>query len=203
MQQGAVLVVESDGSVARGIQAALEAAGHHVWVVASAGEALAEAERREWEVGVVGVARADGLELISALRARRPHLSIVAVTREGTGASGPAARAAGAHVYVESPGDLVPDRLRMMVDQALERARLSARVAALSAGGPGSRTVGAGEAPPSPPTLRLDALEREAILRALVSTRWNKQAAAALLGLHRPTLYSKMRKHGIPLKRPA
>ena len=34
------------------------------------------------------------------------------------------------------------------------------------------------------------------------ATRWNKQAAAALLGLRRPTLYSKMRKHGIPQRRP-
>ena len=43
--------------------------------------------------------------------------------------------------------------------------------------------------------------ERQAILQALEATSWNKQAAAALLGLHRPTLYSKMRKHGIPQKR--
>ena len=42
------------------------------------------------------------------------------------------------------------------------------------------------------------AIERASILKALESTRWNKQAAAALLGLRRPTLYSKMRKHGIP-----
>src|SRR5437773_549843 len=40
------------------------------------------------------------------------------------------------------------------------------------------------------------------LLRALETTKWNKQAAAALLGLRRPTLYSKMRKHGIPQRRP-
>ncbi|MBM3219527.1 MAG: hypothetical protein FJZ38_12765 [Candidatus Rokubacteria bacterium] len=37
--------------------------------------------------------------------------------------------------------------------------------------------------------------------QALDATRWNKQAAAALLGLRRPTLYSKMRKHNIPQRR--
>ena len=45
------------------------------------------------------------------------------------------------------------------------------------------------------------AIERASILKALETTRWNKQAAAALLGLRRPTLYSKMRKHGIPQRR--
>jgi hypothetical protein len=36
-----------------------------------------------------------------------------------------------------------------------------------------------------------------AIMQALERTNWNKQEAAAQLGLYRPTLYSKMRKHKI------
>jgi len=51
------------------------------------------------------------------------------------------------------------------------------------------------------PTGSLEEIERASILRALESTGWNKQAAAALLGLRRPTLYSKMRKHDIPQRR--
>ncbi|HSE92377.1 MAG TPA: sigma-54 dependent transcriptional regulator [Methylomirabilota bacterium] len=53
-------------------------------------------------------------------------------------------------------------------------------------------------APASVPAGSLEEIERASILKALESTRWNKQAAAGLLGLRRPTLYSKMRKHGIP-----
>lgn len=53
-----------------------------------------------------------------------------------------------------------------------------------------------------PPPGSLEEIERASIQRALESTNWNKQAAAALLGLRRPTLYSKMRKHGIPQRRP-
>jgi len=53
-------------------------------------------------------------------------------------------------------------------------------------------------APSAVPTGSLEDIERASILKALETTRWNKQAAAALLGLRRPTLYSKMRKHGIP-----
>ena len=52
------------------------------------------------------------------------------------------------------------------------------------------------------PAGSLEEIERASILKALESTRWNKQAAAALLGLRRPTLYSKMRKHNIPQRRP-
>ncbi len=59
-------------------------------------------------------------------------------------------------------------------------------------------TVAPSEVPAGP----LGEIERASILKALETTKWNKQAAAVLLGLRRPTLYSKMRKHGIPLRRP-
>ena len=48
-----------------------------------------------------------------------------------------------------------------------------------------------------PPHRTLAEIERIAIVQALDRTNWNKQEAAAQLGLYRPTLYSKMRKHKI------
>ena len=36
-----------------------------------------------------------------------------------------------------------------------------------------------------------------AIMQTLQRTNWNKQEAAQILGLYRPTLYSKMKKHDI------
>ncbi|HSF06768.1 MAG TPA: sigma-54 dependent transcriptional regulator [Methylomirabilota bacterium] len=59
-------------------------------------------------------------------------------------------------------------------------------------------TATAAIAPSEVPSGSLEEIERASILKALETTRWNKQAAAALLGLRRPTLYSKMRRHGIP-----
>lgn len=61
------------------------------------------------------------------------------------------------------------------------------------------------ESAPSVATLRegipshmtLAEIERLAILQTLQRTNWNKQEAAQLLGLYRPTLYSKMRRYGI------
>lgn len=43
----------------------------------------------------------------------------------------------------------------------------------------------------------LDEIERKAILNALNKTNWNKQAAAKLLNIYRPRLYSLMKKHAI------
>jgi transcriptional regulator with PAS, ATPase and Fis domain len=64
--------------------------------------------------------------------------------------------------------------------------------------GAGGATGLSAVAPSEVPAGSLEEIERASILKALETTRWNKQAAAALLGLRRPTLYSKMRRHGIP-----
>ncbi len=90
------------------------------------------------------------------------------------------------------------------VQHAIERAVLVARGREITLADL-PETVQGGAAPVAPseiPTGSLEDIERASILRALESTRWNKQAAAALLGLRRPTLYSKMRKHNIPQRRP-
>jgi DNA-binding NtrC family response regulator len=95
------------------------------------------------------------------------------------------------------------------LEHAIERAVLVARGGEIAVGDlPEQVSRGrpvvppkADEAPPASATLNLEEREKQAILQALEATSWNKQAAAALLGLHRPTLYSKMRKHGIPQKR--
>ncbi len=46
-------------------------------------------------------------------------------------------------------------------------------------------------------SLNLDDRERHAILQALAQTHGNKLKAAKMLGIHRPTLYNKMKRYGI------
>jgi transcriptional regulator with PAS, ATPase and Fis domain len=53
-----------------------------------------------------------------------------------------------------------------------------------------------------PPRQTLAELEKTAILQTLGRTNWNKRKAADVLGLYRPTLYSKMKKHRIAAARP-
>ncbi len=48
-------------------------------------------------------------------------------------------------------------------------------------------------------TLNLDQQERETILKALAQAHGNKKKAAEILGIHRPTLYSKLKRYEIKL----
>jgi DNA-binding NtrC family response regulator len=49
-----------------------------------------------------------------------------------------------------------------------------------------------------PPDCTLREIERLAILATLKRTHWNKRKAASILGVYRPTLYSKLKKYKIP-----
>jgi DNA-binding NtrC family response regulator len=136
-------------------------------------------EGHPYELRLAGSA-AHALEVVGAGDADLVLVSL------GGRAQGFQAVGARAWDYLEPPGDLLPERLLTVIAGALERRRLRREL----------RAHGASD------TLNLEARERQAILVALDTTRWNKQAAARLLGLHRPTLYAKMRKHGIPQARP-
>ncbi|HEV8673278.1 MAG TPA: sigma-54 dependent transcriptional regulator [Methylomirabilota bacterium] len=148
---------------------------------------------------------------IAPLRERPEDLSLLAqhfVTRFAEKHGKPVS-AIGADAYQAILGYTWPGNVREL-EHALERAVLVARGSEIAVGDlpeavTRGRPVEVSAAKPDaiPTTLNLEERERQAILQALETTNWNKQAAAALLGLHRPTLYSKMRKHGIPQKRPA
>ncbi len=89
------------------------------------------------------------------------------------------------------------------LEHAIERAVLVARDRQITVSDL-PEALQAGLAAPdaaAPPPGSLEEIERVSIIRALETSGWNKQAAAALLGLRRPTLYSKMRRHGIPQRR--
>ena len=52
--------------------------------------------------------------------------------------------------------------------------------------------------PPAPRTLALlETTERDAIVAALQKTGWDKEAAAAELGISRATIYRKVKRFGI------
>ena len=94
-----------------------------------------------------------------------------------------------------------PGNIREL-EHAIERAVLVARGREISlADLPEPLQVDPSPGGSAPPPGSLEEIERVSIVRALESTGWNKQAAAQVLGLRRPTLYSKMRRHGIPQRR--
>jgi two-component system response regulator HydG len=79
--------------------------------------------------------------------------------------------------------------------EMLELADFSLSVTGAAHGGaaPGTAAV----APPTPESSRLDAVERDAIARALETHGRNISRAAESLGLTRASLYRRMQKHGL------
>ena len=76
---------------------------------------------------------------------------------------------------------------------------LQDQIAMLSTSPAGGMGAGpsANGAPDLDGSLNLDDRERQAILQALAQTHGNKLKAARILGIHRPTLYNKMKRYGI------
>jgi two-component system, response regulator RegA len=189
MAQVGVLLVDPDQALVDGIRQSLENQPYDLRLAGSPAHALEAINDGTIEAVLVNLGRGDvNGSLIEDISGRWPDLPVVAVTAPGGRADGFKARTVGAWDYLEPPGDLVVERLITVIANALDRRRLRLEL----------RTAQGG----APETLNLEARERQAILAALETTHWNKQAAARLLGLHRPTLYAKMRKHGVPQARP-
>jgi two-component system response regulator RegA len=192
MAQVSVLLVDLDPDqrLVDGVRQALEGPAYDLRLAGSPGHALEAIGTGDPEAILVNLAAGVGEPrgLAADVVARWPELPVVVITAPGGRAEGFASRENGAWDYLEPPGDLTPERLQSVIAGVLERRRLRKELRAAQAA--------------APDTLNLEARERQAILAALEATRWNKQAAARLLGLHRPTLYAKMRKHGIPQARP-
>ena len=188
MAQVGVLLVDPDQVLVGSIRQSLEGHPYELRLAGSATHALEAIGGGDVEAVLLSLGAGGAGPLMADISGRWPDLPVVVVTELGDRTRGFQARAAGAWDYLEAPGDLAPERLLTVLANALDRRRLRRELRAVQAA--------------APETLNLEARERQAILAALEATRWNKQAAARLLGLHRPTLYAKMRKHGIPQARP-
>jgi DNA-binding NtrC family response regulator len=86
------------------------------------------------------------------------------------------------------------------LENAIERAVLVAKSPEVQPGDLPDSIRGDGPADDTftvPPHHTLAEIERMAVLQTLQRTNWNKQEAAQILGLYRPTLYSKIKKHDL------
>jgi DNA-binding NtrC family response regulator len=100
------------------------------------------------------------------------------------------------HMLIRHPW---PGNVREL-ENVIERGVLVAKGAEISVAdlpdGMREGTVGSGDFV-VPPHRTLEEIEKVAILQTLDRTNWNKQEAAQILGIYRPTLYNKLKKYNI------
>jgi DNA-binding NtrC family response regulator len=183
MDGGAVLIVEDDADVRRSARIALSGYTSRVDEFES-GQGLSERVRAfEYEAILLdmnfaagqrnGVA---GLDALAAVRAVDPTLSVVLMTSYGGVTLAVDALKRGGVDFILKPWR--NEKLVAAVVEAIELTRTRRGV----------------------DTLELEAVEREAIARALERFDHNISHAAAALGLSRAALYRRMAKHGFQTK---
>jgi DNA-binding NtrC family response regulator len=171
-----VLLVDDDPGIAEVIGMLLEREGYGVEHAASVKAALARIDAPEIDVVVTDLKLPDGtgLDVIGAIRARRPRLPVIVITSYSSIESAIAALRGGALDYVIKPFDN-DDLLR-----AIARARSERRLAAL-----------AGGARPLP----IEAYIREVVERFQDS--YSEIELARMLGIGRKALWMRRRQWGL------
>ena len=176
----AVLIVEDDADVRRSARIALAADVGRVELLESVDTLEEHLASTPFDVVLLDMnfvsgerSGAAGLNALARVRAFDPTLAVVLMTAFG-----------GVSIAVES-------LKQGAVDFILKPWRNDKLVAAVAA------AITITESRRNAETLQLDALERNAIERALVRHDGNISSAAAALGLSRAALYRRMSKHGL------
>jgi two-component system response regulator HydG len=130
MQQGngnkaRVLVVDDEPSLLRALEALLLRAGHEVVALDSPIAATRMLAQEDFDVALLDVKMPElsGLELLTAMKHRRPEVEVIIMTGQATVETALAAIKAGAYDYLTKPFDDV-DLVARAVEKAAERKRL-------------------------------------------------------------------------------
>lgn len=181
MSSASVLIVEDDADVRRSARIALAPEIERIREIGSAAEIDSALAAGMFDVVLLDMnfvagerSGAAGLDALARIRASDPTLAVVLMTAYG-----------GVTLAVES-------LKRGAADFVLKPWRNEKLVAAVRSAVEVTRERRAAE------TLQLDALERDAIERALARYHGNISLAAGALGLSRAALYRRMAKHGLP-----
>lgn len=167
-----VLIVDDDGPFRERLARALEQRGVVCCAVSTGTEAVAQLKATEFDGAILDLRMPamSGLELVAALIAVRPSISVVLLTAYGSIATALEAVRLGARDFLVKPADA--DTILAALD---------------------GRRPQREQAPPEVPTL--DRVEWEHIGRVLADCGGNITQAARLLGLDRRTLQRKLGKY--------
>ncbi len=199
MKNARILIADPDRAERSRNAVLLSRAGHKADTAGTVTETLERIETSGYDLLIVdlGFCGNASLALLQQLKKSWPSLPVIVVGESANLEPVVTAFRRGALDFVEKPLD--SGSLEAMARRALAVRELGARrrrvLALLERGehpfqpqedAPIAQTVG---------TLR--AVERSHIMETLRRTRGNKKQAAQLLGIHRGTLYAKLRRHGL------
>jgi DNA-binding NtrC family response regulator len=120
-----ILVVEDEAGIRLALSGLLRRDGYEVALAESGEQALALFAEEPADLVLTDLALgrgASGLDVLRAVKARRPETAVVMITAHGSEKIAVEAMKAGAEDYVPKPFD--NDELRVVVQRALERTRL-------------------------------------------------------------------------------
>jgi len=122
--KGNFLVVDDDATMRDVLRECLVSEGHSVTTADNAIQAIAELEKREFDVVLADLTlpRVSGLELLDHIKKTAPAIEVIVVTGQGSIATAVDAIKRGAYHYVTKP--CTADEILHLVSQALERRRL-------------------------------------------------------------------------------
>lgn len=128
---GKILLVDDEANIREGLKAVLQKDGHEVRDVASGAAALELLPAFAAEAAVLDIRMPNmtGVELLSEIKARWPHLAVVLLTGHGTLETAMTAVKEGAFDYLLKPAKA--DALRAVINRALLEARRQREQAAL------------------------------------------------------------------------
>jgi len=126
-----ILVVDDEINIRKTLTVSLETEGHRVIAVSNSQDALAETQRRSFDVAFVDLRLGtdDGMELIPALLAATPWLKIVVITAYASIDTAVEAMRRGATDYIPKP--FTPAQVKMIVQKAFEMRTLEQKIAML------------------------------------------------------------------------
>lgn len=178
--RGPILIVEDDPDVQRAARVALAAHVERVEVTSNTVDLQLLVQDRALDVVLLDMnfvagerSGREGIDALARIRACDPHVSVVLMTAFGGVTLAVEALKQGAADFV-----LKPWRNEKLVETVLAAGRLTR-----------SRR--------NAEVLDLEAIEREAIARALTRHQGNISLAASTLGLSRAALYRRIAKHGL------
>jgi two-component system response regulator HydG len=120
-----VLVVDDEPTLLRALEALLQKKGHEVTALDSPIQATQHLARDDFDVALLDIKMPDlsGLELLNAVKHRRPEVEVVMMTGHATVETALAAIKAGAYDYLTKPFENIEDVARV-VARAADRKRL-------------------------------------------------------------------------------